>query len=69
MGDRTSFTDLLRSLPPNIVKNNIYPFAVKVIRDHDELIKETDKYMRKHYRVPIRRSRHLRGGAPRRQQY
>jgi hypothetical protein len=41
----------------------------KVILDRDELITKVDKYMKKHYRVPITRPRCLRGSPPRRQQY
>jgi surface protein len=41
----TSFTDLLRSLPANIVAKYIYPFAVKVVKNREELIKVVDEYL------------------------
>jgi hypothetical protein len=47
--DRTVVMDLLRSLPANIVANYIYPFAVKVIQNHEELIKAVDEYLDEFY--------------------
>jgi hypothetical protein len=46
--DRT-FLDLLRSLPANIVANYIYPFAVKVIQNREELITAVDEYLDEFY--------------------
>jgi surface protein len=37
--------DLIRSLPATIVANCIYPFAVKVIRNREELIEAVDEYL------------------------
>jgi hypothetical protein len=42
--DRTVM-GLLRSLPANIVGNYIYPFAVKIIKNREELIKAVDAYL------------------------
>jgi surface protein len=47
--DRTVVMDLLRSLPANIVANYIYPFAVKVIQNHEELIEAVDEYLDEFY--------------------
>jgi surface protein len=44
-----SVMDLLRSLPANIVANYIYPFAVKVIQNRDELIVAIDEYLDEYY--------------------
>jgi surface protein len=41
----TSIVDLLQSLPANIVANCMYPFAVKVIQDREELLKAVDEYL------------------------
>jgi hypothetical protein len=41
--------DLLRSLPANIVANHIYPFAVKVIKNREELITAVDEYLDEFY--------------------
>jgi surface protein len=46
--DRTVM-DLLRSLPANIVANYIYPFAVKVIKNREELIEAVDEYLDEYY--------------------
>jgi surface protein len=46
--DRT-ILDLLRSLPANVVANYIYPFAVKVIQNREELIKAVDEYLDEFY--------------------
>jgi hypothetical protein len=46
--DRT-VVDLLRSLSANIVANYIYPFAVKVIQNHVELIAAVDEYLDEYY--------------------
>jgi hypothetical protein len=43
--DRTTVMDLLRSLPPNLVANYIYPFAVKFVKNREELIKAVDDYL------------------------
>jgi hypothetical protein len=47
--DRTVM-NLLRSLPANIVADYIYPFAVKIIPNHEELIKAVDEYVDEYYR-------------------
>jgi surface protein len=47
--DRTVM-DLLRSLPTNIVADYIYPFAVKVIRNREQLIVAVDEYLDEFYR-------------------
>jgi hypothetical protein len=46
--DRTVL-DLLRSLPPNLVAHHVYPFAVKVIENHEELINAVDEYFYEFY--------------------
>jgi surface protein len=46
--DRTVM-DLLRSLPANIVAIYIYPFAVKVIKNREELIEAVDEYLDEFY--------------------
>jgi hypothetical protein len=46
--DRT-VVDLLRSLPANIGANYIYPFAVKVIQNHEDLIVAVDEYLGEFY--------------------
>jgi hypothetical protein len=46
--DRTVI-NLLRSLPAGIVANYIYPFAVKVIQNHEELIEAVDEYLDEYY--------------------
>jgi surface protein len=46
--DRT-ILDLLRSLPANVVANYIYPFAVKVIQNREELIQAVDEYFDEFY--------------------
>jgi surface protein len=45
----TSIIDLLRSLPANIVANYIYPFAVKIIQNREELIAAVDEYLDEFY--------------------
>jgi hypothetical protein len=40
-----SIIDLLRSLPANIVAHYVYPFAVKVIQNRNELIKAIDEFL------------------------
>jgi hypothetical protein len=45
----TSIIDLLRSLPANIVADYIYPFAVKVIKNREALIKAVDVYLDEFY--------------------
>jgi surface protein len=47
--EEATILDLLRSLPSNIVAKYIYPFAVKVIQNHEELIKAVDKHMNEFY--------------------
>jgi surface protein len=41
--------DLWRSLPANIVSHFIYPFAVKVIKNREELIEAVDEYLDEYY--------------------
>jgi surface protein len=41
--------DLLRSLPPYIVANFVYPFAVKVVKNREELIEAVDEYLDEFY--------------------
>jgi surface protein len=41
--------DLLMSLPVNLVVNYIYPFAVQVIQNREELIAAVDEYLDEHY--------------------
>jgi surface protein len=47
--DFTNIMDLLHSLPANIVATYIYPFAVKVIQNHEELIEAVDEYLDEFY--------------------
>jgi surface protein len=47
--DNRTVMNFLRSLPPNIVANYIYPFAVKVIQNHEELIVAVDEYLDEYY--------------------
>jgi surface protein len=46
--DRT-IVDLLQSLPANVVANHVYPFAVKVIKNHKGLIEAVDEYLDEYY--------------------
>jgi surface protein len=47
--EKATILDLLRSLPSNIVANYIYPFAVKVIQNREELIKAVDAHIDEFY--------------------
>jgi surface protein len=55
--------DLLRSLPANIVASYIYPFAVKVIHNHEELIKAVDEHLDEFYGEGLNQRRRI-GGRP-----
>jgi hypothetical protein len=43
--ERQRIIDLLRSLPAHVVANHIYPFAVKIIENREELIVAVDEYL------------------------
>jgi surface protein len=47
--DERTIIDPLRSLPADIVANYIYPFAVKVIQNREELIVAVDEYLDEFY--------------------
>jgi hypothetical protein len=48
MNDHT-IMDLLRSLPASVVANYVYPFAVKVIQNREEMIAAVDEYLDEFY--------------------
>jgi hypothetical protein len=49
MEERSSLEMLLHSLPVNIFTNYVYPFAVKVLQNHEELIMAVDEYLNELY--------------------
>jgi surface protein len=45
----TSILDLLRSLPANVVAHYVYPLAVQVIKNREELIEAVDEHLNEFY--------------------